>query len=54
LRNADGFVMCAFVLRSMFETTSTQEAPDNRNQLTPFKYLKLTVKINAIPSKCMP
>lgn len=50
LRKADGFIMDAFVLRSMFETTSTQEAPDNRKQLTPFKYLKLTMPINSIPS----
>ncbi len=48
LRKADGFVTGVFVLRSMFETTSTQEAPDNRNPLTPFRYLKLTVEAKAI------
>jgi len=35
LRNSEGFVMGVFVFRSMFETTSKREAPDNGISLIP-------------------
>lgn len=44
-RNFDGFTIGKFIVRSMFETTSTHAAPEIKISVLNQSYLKLTVHL---------